>query len=151
MTEEQAFTLMRFQVLALGVNPQTERKLTDGYVYAWEESVYPLYDEAAPWHEPFADQFAIGRDAVNELGKFLDKRWREGSVPTFYDLEDHYDVLSGSSSWDRIRLLQVCRYMFLHRMFDDEFWNQLLAPMKHPAEASTINQPLNRQTDVYFN
>src|SRR5205085_1469418 len=146
-----AYALMRFQVMALGVNPQTANFIANGYLYAWENGVYPLYDEAAPWHKPFADQFEIGPDMVKELGELLDKRWLADDVPTFYELENHFNLLAGSGPWERMKLVVVCRYFYLKQMFDPAFWSKLLSPTAHPAEASSVARPFDRQNDVYFN
>src|SRR5262245_35997813 len=101
MTDEQAFAIMRFEIVSAGLNPQTEKQVSDAYLFAWYERVYPLFDEGSEWHKPFASQFEVREDALRELANFLQERWDQGNVPTFHDLEAHYRSREGSRTWDR--------------------------------------------------
>jgi|GEM_PF-1743748 len=147
----QLFQIMRFQILIAAKTKGIGNGLSEGYVYAWESGVYPLFDDGADHHVPFADQFKISRASIEELSKYLDECWTSEKVPSFYELEDHYAVRSGRSSWDRWSLIVACRYMFLKELFDDAFWKALLKKMDHPSEARSITRKFDAQTDVYLN
>lgn len=140
------YTQQRLQVLSLGVHHD---EFSDAYLYAWYEGVYPFFEDTdgsvqrMP-HEHYQSQFLVSREKVDELSKYLDDCWLKGKVPTFYDLEDRY------TGWSRSDLIDICRYMFLRRMFDSQFWGQLLTPMQHPSEAAGITRALNREEDIYF-
>jgi hypothetical protein len=148
MTEEQAFTIMRVQILAMGFNPQTKNQVTDGYLFAWQESVYPYFDQAVTWHKPFADQFDIGAKPLQELWRYLDAKWRGKEPVTFYDLEDKYEVKGYPEFWSRERLINACRYMYLRDVFNADFWEGFLALGRYPSEASEIATPMNRKEDL---
>ena len=150
--DKRLFQLARFNVLvAAKTADPDEELLPDAYVYAWANDVYPLFHESAHLHEPFAAQFRVTKEMVEELSKYLDDRWLAKDVPSFYQLEDHYDVRSGTTAWDRHSLLVTCRYMFLNNMmFDKAFWDTLLKGSNHPTEAKLITRKFNVKDDVYF-
>lgn len=147
---DATFTLMRFNLLTAALNPNTARKLSDAYVYAWSEGVYPVSDGMAEWHEPFADQFRVTREMGLDLLKFLDERWREKQPISFYTLENHYEVSSGYGSWDRGALIHLCRYFRLCRLFDDAFFMALTKNGESPIEAASITDPWNREADLFL-
>lgn len=139
--DQQLFEMARMQILTAASNPIHRRNLPPAYVYAWEEGIYPLFHDGYHLHRPFADSFRAGKVMVAELTDFLDDRERRNKVPTFYELEDHFDVRYGKTDWGRLSLMQVCRYMFLHHnMWGDEFWARILKNMEHPAEAKGITR-----------
>jgi hypothetical protein len=123
--------------------------IQNAYAYAWHVGVYPLFNEAAGLHQPFAEQFDVPPNRVEELAKLLDGRWLDKSVPSFYQLESHYDVRGGHGFWDRIKLMHACRYMFLNDMFDGTFWGALLARSDHPVEAQSITRKFDH-SDIYL-
>ena len=91
-TQSMLFSLQRFQILALFSNTAAERTVSDTYAYAWLQSVYPLLNESAPWHKPFAGCFAVSGARLGELKAFLYDRWCGKQPITFYELEDHYGI-----------------------------------------------------------
>lgn len=147
----QLFQLMRFQILAAAKTEVLGGSMSKGYIFAWDAGVYPLFDDGAESHVPFANQFRIPREMVEELSKHLDDCWLKKKVPTFYQLEDYYGVRLGRSSWDRAKLINTCRYMFLKDLFDGQFWKTLLTAMDHPTEASSITRKFSVEDDVYLN
>lgn len=148
--ERQLFEIMRFQILTAAMKPETQDRLTDAYVYAWETRVFPLFNEGAEWHRPFAAHFVVRAEQVGELSQFLDERWTARYFPTFYELEEHYGLRSGRSVWQRANLIRACRYLKLSSLFDQGFWECLVAPTEHPAEAAHITAPFDRTRDVYL-
>jgi len=146
----QLLQTVRFNVLCAAITKGSAEALSDAYVYAWHEGVYPLFHESIQLQTPFAEQFAVPRNRVNELAEFLDDRWLNKSMPTFYKLEDHYDVRGGRGFWDRMKLIRTCRYMFLNEMFDQEFWEALLKGSDHPSEAKSITRKFHRPDDIYL-
>lgn len=147
----QLFQIARFNVLVAAKSAASDLQLIpNAYAYAWASGVYPLFHELAQLHEPFATQFAVTKDMVTELSKHLDDRWRAKDVPSFYMLENHYEVRSGSTAWDRHKLIVTCRYMFLRGLFDKPFWDAILKGSDHPAEAKGITRKFNAKDDIYF-
>ena len=142
------FQLARFNLLCAAMSRDTAGAVTDAYAYAWGDSVYPLFDDGPSLHLPFAEQFDVTYEMVDELSKYLDERWSERDVPSFYKLEDHYKVQSGRNRWNRSALLHVCRYLFLKDSFDTEFWKALLIENDHPTEAKWIVRSFDRARDI---
>lgn len=140
------FQIMRFQVLAAALQSGSAAKLHDSYVFAWDACIYPLFNDAADYHKPFADQFAINKADIEGLFKKLDTMWAEKKVPTYNELEHE---LRGTR-WDRRSLILGLRYMWLHDRFDGAFWKHLLTRDEHPHEAREINTKYVRAMDVYF-
>ncbi len=140
------FQMMRFQVLAAGLQSGSSQKLHDSYVFAWDACIYPLFNDAADFHKPFADQFAIPRSMVEELFKLLDGMWAAKSVPTYNELEHSLR----DTKWDRRNLILGLRYMWLHDRFDDHFWKTLMKRDEYPHEAREITTKYVRNMDVYF-
>jgi hypothetical protein len=139
------FQMMRFQVLAAALQSGSAQKLHDSYVFAWDACVYPLFNDAADFHKPFADSFGITKAQMEELFKDLDNRWAEKRVPTFNELE--HDL---RGKWDRRNLILALRYMWLHDRFDDRFWKQVMKRDEYPHEARDLQAKYVRAMDVYF-
>jgi hypothetical protein len=149
--DDQLFQIARFNILVAAKTPGPDRALANAYVFAWDRGVYPLFHEGAHLHQPFSSQFRVLKEMVNELAKYLDDRWLAKEVPSFYELEDYYDIRSGRTAWDRGNLIAGCRYMFLNDMFDSKFWSTLLAGSDHPTEAKSIRRKFNVDDDIYLN
>ena len=144
MDTEACFQIMRFKIMSAALDPHTGPRLSDAYVFAWDESVYPNHSGGG-FHRPFANSFRVTKGMAEELSTFLDEQWRNGTVPTFYDLEDRY---RGKSKFDRMELVNACRYFYLESLFDAAFWKQLM--VNHPSEASHILDKYDRGKDMYF-
>lgn len=147
------FTQQRLQVLSLGVH---HNEFSDAYLFAWYEGVYPFFEDTdgsvqrRP-HEHYAEHFSISEQKVDELTKYLDDCFLNDDVPTFYELEDHFNVRHGGTKWDRSDLINICRYCYLQgHSWNEAFWTKLLTPMQHPSEASSIVRKLDREADIYF-
>ena len=146
------FQLMKFKILSLASRDINSAKLPHAYIYAWDSGVYPLFNEGASWHTPFADCFSISENKVEQLSKFLDESWISKKNLSFYELESEFGVhgsTSSSSDWSRYDLVAICRYMYLGRAFDDEFWANLLENGKCPSEAHCIAREL-KESDIYL-
>jgi hypothetical protein len=91
-TQKMLFTLQRFQLLSLFVNPTSIKSITPAYALAWSEGLYPFLDEAAPWHALYEEAFEVREKQLEELHSFLCDRWDASNFITFYDLEAHYGV-----------------------------------------------------------
>jgi len=142
------YEMARFQVLTAALSPGVEDRLPESYVFAWDYEVYPFSDAGAHLHVPFEPYFRVGKEKFEELSKFLDDRWLDTKVPTFYELEAHFETHLGRSGWDRGMLISTCRYMYLNDLFDAGFWKVLLTPGKHPTEASAILRKFNPAKDL---
>lgn len=141
------YEMARFQVLTAALTLGGVR-LPGSYVFAWDHEVYPFSDAGARLHVPFEPYFRVGTEKADELSKFLDDRWIAKKVPTFYELEDHFEIRLGRSGWDRGMLISSCRYMHLNDLFDAAFWKTLLTPGQHPTEASTVTRKFDPRKDL---
>ncbi|EGQ9150454.1 MULTISPECIES: hypothetical protein [Vibrio] len=150
---EALFIQQRLQIMNLGVH---HNEFSDSYLHAWESGTYPLLQDTdgsvirMP-HEPYAEFFKTPKDKVQRLFDRLCTAWDAKEELTFYALEDELGVRGGyGSEWDRVDLIKICRYLYLERSFDEEFWKTLITPMEHPSEASSILREFNRERDIYF-
>ena len=141
------FEIARFQLVVAALTPGPSERLEDAYVYAWDVGVFPLFDDWGRLHLPFAEHFLVDEPMMRELMTFLDQRWSEGHVPSFYELETHYDV-RGNSKWDRSGLIHALRYAFLSGRFDEGFYATLRKRGDHPAEAAGIADPFDRSSEL---
>ena len=103
--------------------------------------VYPALDEAAPWFKPIMLRFDVDRDQVLGLAAFLDERWKSNHPPSFYFLEQSRRNYPWAFELGRSELIYACRYLFLHDLFDEKFWNTLCERGNSPFEAELIVLP----------
>ena len=150
MNGREIFNLQRFLILQTKLNPQTSHLIDDDYAYAWYAGVYPFFSER-DLHEDLAGFFRITKEQMNTITKYLDDEWLNGNRYNFYELEDHFGCRSPYpvENIDRLVLLEATRYMYLRGGFDNEFWEKLVEPMKHPAEASRIVRDFDIN-DIYL-
>lgn len=147
------YALMKFNIFSLALHPELGDRLDDAYVYAWDADVYPIFHEAAPWHQAFEEDFQVSKEMMSELAKRLDKAWDggQGIAPTFYELEGIYDARHGDMEWDRSALIGAMRYMALSKgRFDSRFFEQVTRDAGAPSEANHFADPFDRQRDIYF-
>jgi hypothetical protein len=111
-----------------------------------------LLHEGADWHKPFEECFEVPRDDISSVMDALCERWDAGNPMTFYELESHFKMSHRHSGLDRGRLVDICRYIFLHacpddldgkscHRFDKEMWHTLVKNHECPAEAHYIVRP----------
>lgn len=143
------FEVARFQVIAAALTPGPAERLEDAYVYAWNVGLFPLFDDWARLHASFEEHFSIGKEMMRELMKFLDQSWSDGRVPSFYELETHYDV-RGGGPWARAGLIHAVRYAFLSGRFDSAFYETIKRRGDHPVEANGIADPFDRSSELYL-
>lgn len=150
-TAEMLFNIQKFHLLSLYVS-DSQRNVTDAYAFAWDAGVYPIANEAAPWHKPYGSCFAVGEKQIAQLATFLEERWLAKTPISFYELEDHYGI-SGSArpgpQWERSTLVSACRYLWLEGWFDQEFWNGMVGHTDCPSESHCIRSAFGPK-DVYF-
>jgi len=140
---QKLFSIQKFQILALYTSTSAEQRVTDSYVFAWLENIYPFLNDSACWHQAFEDCFAVGEAQIVGLHKFLSARWTKKKKITFYELEDHYGIRGSrrpGPNWSQDDLVRACRYFHLHRQFDGAFWSALLESGQFPAEAELIRE-----------
>lgn len=148
---KQMFQLMRLQILALACNPTTADLISPSHAFAWEYGVYPFHrSEQEAWAEPFANQFDVPPAKMEALALFLDNLWLKRKTITFYELENHYRVRERNAEWSRGELVAACQYMYLEKMFDDNFWAALLKDAEHPIEASGITKSYEPKEEIFF-
>ena len=153
LASSKEYVLMKFNILSMALHPEMGRRIDDGYIYACDSGVYPIFHDGAPWHGPFEDDFAVTKDMMRELSKRLDDAWDlgRGTAPTFYELEDIYEVRLGRGAWDRAKLIDAMRYMALTQgRFDKKFFEEVTRDAGAPSEANSFADPLDRENDIYF-
>ncbi|MGF6318771.1 hypothetical protein [Pseudomonas frederiksbergensis] len=151
-TAEMLFNLQKFQLLTLFTSGRPGKNITPAYAYAWDNGVYPIGNDLAPWHAPYKEQFAISEEQVSELSKLLDDKWLKKEKISFYELEAHYDIQGlahSGSEWDRGSLISACHYFFLMDWFDSDFWNGLVGHSDCPSESHSVRREFKPE-DVYF-
>ncbi len=139
--KEMLFSMQKFQIMSQFTNSATEKKISAPYAYAWEKGVFPILDEVAEWHKPFADVFPVQEDMLKELIEYLQERFEKEIPITYYELEEHYGikvahVLGGK--WSRFMLAHACRYLCLHKKFSETFWVEMIEDGKSPIEMKCI-------------
>ncbi len=145
-SSQQLFEIARFNVLSTAMQRDTAKHISDGYLYAWQEGVYPAFNTHPAIHAPFRLGFRVAEELVDELATVFDDAIADKKpVPSFYKLESIYDVRSGRGPWDRGKLIVACRYMFLNETFGEEVWGPLLRGSDHPSEARSIIRKFDRQ------
>lgn len=147
------FAQQRIQIMHIAKHHD---EYTDAYLYAWENSVYPLMSDtdgsipALP-HELYENQFLVTKDKVDFLLTRLDKAWLGKENLSFYALEAELGVSrTGTTGWDRVDLLRICRYLFLEGCFDEELWGPLTVNGHCPSEARSLTRKFDRMRDISF-
>jgi hypothetical protein len=136
------FNLQRFQILQMKINQETTDIIPDHYVYAWAVMMYPAQD-TGKLHEDLEKFFSLREAQVDEVIDFVEIDWLEGKYHSFYDYEAVFNARSKKSDIDRIALVHVFRYSYLRNAYNEDFWEHLLAPSKHPSEAKLITKPFS--------
>jgi antitoxin MazE len=141
----RTYVAMKLQILSVALTRGTGPKaISDAYLYAWSNDVYPIMHENLEWHKPFTAAFSVSPEMMDDLSQLLDESWRKKKPLSFYKLEDHYELRLGQSDWTRVSLMQACRYMYLEGAFDQEFWTRILRRGDHPLEAGSITREFDR-------
>jgi antitoxin MazE len=149
--------IRREQVLATKANPQTADLYDNAFVHAIMHRIYPIDHEDPGFKDtlvdilnsfPFYETYGVGRDQVKEIAELLDEKWRNEEKITFYDLEQpyrygHRDWHGKDPRWD---LINICRYFYLNRWFDERFWNEFMSSC--PSEAHDITNEWDRSEIV---
>lgn len=141
--------IRRQQIVEAKLNLHVRDIYPDSYAYAVANSVCPFQHEDAGLLEhhnrldeqfPFRSTYAVTYEQIVELATLLDTHWRQGTTITFYAVEDHYR--SAGRRWTgpslRMDLIHCCRYMYLCRLFDENFWTQFVS--NAPVEANDLNR-----------
>jgi len=145
--ETALYQQMKLTILLTTKNPGGS-PFGAAYLYAWDNGIYPIFDGFADWHAPHASQFRVSEEQVTDLLRYMDQHWEGNETLTFYDLESFYDVRGTNPVWDRSALIGACRYIFLSRRFDQNFWSTLLENGKCPTEAHGIAD--EKPDAIYF-
>ncbi len=75
MSSEKLFMLMRFNVLSFALTETGRHKISNAYLQAWEDSVYPSMHFAAHWHDGYDTDFDVTKEMMEEISKYLDDLW----------------------------------------------------------------------------
>lgn len=142
------------QILHSKFHPETRELYPDAYAYAISHSVYPLFHEQVGTTDtpatileinPFYGTYRVDRDQVESVRALLEGHAEAEEPLTFVELEAHYQE-SGLGPWHgsslRVVLINVCRYLYLHGVWDDAVWQELLSDA--PPEAQVIPRELDR-------
>jgi len=144
LSARQAYMTMKLQIVATAIGRGSGSSISDAYLYAWANDVYPIMHDNFEWHKPFAAMFSVSPQMIDDLAQLLDERWREEKPLSFYKLEDYFELRLGKSDWNRATLMQACRYLYLEEAFDQDFWKRVLKRGDHPVEAGSITRKFDR-------
>lgn len=144
-SDRQSFTSVKLQIMLAAKLPDSGHYLSDAFIFAFAHDVYPAFNfDHELWAEPFAPCFSVSKEMITSLGNYLEDFSVRKQKITFYQLEKAYR----SKDWDRDKLINACRYMYLNEMFA-ELWSTILTPSEHPVEAGIITKELDR-ADVFI-
>lgn len=145
--------IRRGQILAIKANPATEDLYTNAFVHAIMHSVCPIFDEEFGFAEteserlsllPFYSSYDVPHNTVEKISNLLQKKRSKKEKLTFNDVEEPYTL--GDEHWPgkdhRNDLINICRYFYLRKMFDAEFWEEFMS--NAPTQASEITAKWNR-------
>lgn len=104
------------------------------YIFAWHINVYPILDTSIVAHKPYGYDFEVSQSQMNDLIYYLDTAYANQEFVTFWQLEDLFEA-DKLQMWDRDRLINACRYLYMKRTYSRSFWQSLLAFM--PEESIT--------------
>lgn len=144
------FLQQKFMILNQYADESNTRCVDAAYAQAWDDEIYPLFDDAAPWHSPYDSEFKVSKERVEAVIRYMADQWDAKNALTFYGLEDHFNTRGMNPDYERYELVSIARYCKLHRRFDDEFWNTLLENGQCPSEAHSVWSDFE-PSDVYFN
>lgn len=151
--KKQLYNMQKFLILKMKLNPETTYYISDAYVYAWANDLYPYFHSNKPassFEEGYDECFEISEEKITEILEFLDSEWIKGKCYTFYELEDHYNESIKNKEIDRMDLIHILRYTYLTNRFDKKFWDKLLEGSDYPAEAEEITDKFDSK-EIFIN
>ncbi|MDL4861432.1 hypothetical protein NPJ88_003715 [Halomonas elongata] len=150
--EQALYQQMRLSILLTAQNGVSESPFSPDYIAAWDNEVYPLFNEGASWHKPHEACFKIGKAKVEELFNYLLNHFDNKSELTFYELEKSFGIHGSAYAtmgWERFDLTKICRYLYLNGCFDEAFWSTLTRNGECPGEAHSILRPIDHM-NIYL-
>lgn len=139
------YNLQRFQILTTKLNPNTTNWISDAYVYAWYEHMYPYLDYGN-LHRDLIDCFQISKEKIDNVVNYADAEWLENRYYTFYEYENKFK----KEGIDRHELIVIFRYFYLHDSFDKKFWNTLIKAQNYPTEAGKITSEFSVDSISFY-
>ncbi len=129
------YEIHRNQLLFSCTDNEGNFRLSAAYIYALYNRMFPyLHQNWCAGEDPYLLCYQVSKDFITEVVDALDRLWlaTDENVPTFYGLEEKY------GREKRVELIHILRYSYLNGGFDSAFYECILTPMEHPAEASGI-------------
>jgi hypothetical protein len=128
---------------------QNPDRFSSALAYAYYNRIAPIFHETSA-HEaygrvdPFEEIYAVKRDFVDKVTKYVDERWRakDFEAIAFYSLEDKF---GGKGS--RVELIGTLEYARINRLFDDAVWKAI--DSNAPVEAHGLESTFTPK-DVEF-
>ncbi|WFM72944.1 hypothetical protein [Halomonas sp. CKK8] len=149
---EALYQQMRLTILLSAQDGVESSPFTPAYLLAWDEEIYPILHEGPKWHKPHANCFKISKERAEELFHYLLEHFDSGEELTFYGLEDKLGIKGTSYStgnWERYEVISLCQYFYLHRVFNETFWQTLTRNGECPTEAHSITTK-PEEMHIYF-
>jgi|GEM_PF-2744468 antitoxin MazE len=142
--------IRRLAIVQAASQPQRRFLFPRPHVYAIIHRIYPILDESHGvlteredilFALPFTESYDVGYDFVKEIYDKLDAAWIGREELTFYQLENPYRFGDKNMGIANLRkdLVAVCRYLYLHSSFDNDFWNGFMS--NAPQESTVITEP----------
>lgn len=148
-TEKMLFLQQKFLILNQFSNEHSKRRVSEEYAFAWDQEIYPILSDGAPWHLLYDEYFSINKERMEYLHDYLCNNWNDESGLTFYEMESHFSSRGYDATYDRSELISACRYFHIYGTFDKDFWDKLLTNGECPSEAFSIKRDFEIG-DIYF-
>lgn len=107
-----------------------------GFVFAHERRMSPVLDNNPDRPDPFEGCYRWSAEQVEAPLRYCTEQWDKGEPLTFYQLEAAFPGA-------RHLLVSALRYSFLHRNYNQKFWDALLSDC--PSEAHSIVSDPDKQ------
>ena len=143
------FQQMRHNILQTASVNLKKSPFDEAYLFAWLSGVYPIYSQHLNMYEPYEDFFSVNYQCIKELNEFLECLWLNQEYISFWQLEDVFDAHL-LELWDRDRLINACRYLYLNDCFDNLFWWEMLRQLTSDSIVNMIRLPLQQEELMLF-
>lgn len=140
-TKLTQFNNMRQHIIQTTSSGIQHSPFDDSYIFAWSAGVYPAFNTAIDMHQPYEPLFNISKCNIYELASFLEHIWNKGEIVSFWQFEQLFKAYI-NRAWNRQKLIDGCRYLYLTDFFDKNFWNNMLKGVTAEPELLAITRPL---------
>ena len=124
--ESILFLQVRQNILQTAIPNMSKSPFNRIYLFAWYVGVYPLLNTIDKCDEAYQNQFNVTGEQMHELANYLDQAWTNKTEVTFHELEQDFEHQE-LTDWNREKLIDGCRYLYMCDMYNYKFWHGLLS------------------------